>query len=347
MDFFIKYYMSVWVFFALLLFNCSTYADVIDAIVSKDGQGDYRSIQKAIDDAPDNAVKPYIIFIKKGTYNEKLFIEKSFITLLGEDSDSTQIIYPELRANWRKFHPGNDWGSAVINIGNKVTDLTIANLTVYNNYGSLYGNTDHQFALRGGGSRLIIFNCKLKADGGDTVSLWNTFDGMYYMAYCYFEGWVDYVCPRGWCYITDCRFFGHNLTASIWHDGSTDPDQKIVIRNSSFDGVKGFSLGRNHRDAQFYLIDCAFSSNMANKPIYRTSNDSLYKWGKHYYYHNCHRSGGNYDWFMNNLDKAPNKNLQPEEITAAWTFGHRWDPDKTILSFYQNIIQSTSTRIGN
>jgi len=72
-------------------------------------------------------------------------------------------------------------------------------------------------------TRISILHANVIADGGDTLSLWNTTSGMYYHSDCYFEGWVDYVCPRGWAYITNSRFFGHNLTASIWHDGSKGP----------------------------------------------------------------------------------------------------------------------------
>lgn len=305
-------------------------------IVAKDGSGNYTSIQKAISSVPTGLTKPFIILIKNGIYNEKIFIEKNFITLVGENRDSTRIIFAELRRNWLVDHPGNDWGSAVVNVGNSATDLTIANLTIYNNYGSIHTEVekpnDHQFAIRDGGDRVIIINCNIKADGGDTLSLWNSTTGKYYHAFCYFEGWVDFVCPRGWCYITNSKFFGHNLSASIWHDGSNDPNQKFVIRNSYFDGVKNFPLGRNHRDGQFYLLDCNFSENMADKPIYRPPTSSTpFKWGERYYYFNCHREGGDYKWFKDNLSFAPDSPDQ-KEITAEWTFAGKWNPEANIPS---------------
>ena len=216
-----------------------------DFVVAQDGSGNYSSIQQAVDAVPLNPLRRYTILIKNGIYNEKIFFEKSFITLIGESRDSTKIVYAELRGNWKATHP-DDWGAAVINIKNGATDLIFKNLTVHNNYGSLYGNTDHQFAIRGGGNRIIIVDCNIISDGGDALSLWNKVNGMYYHKNCYFEGYVDYVCPRGWCYITDSKFYGHNKNASIWHDGSNDEDQKFIIRNSSFDGVPGFALGRFH-----------------------------------------------------------------------------------------------------
>jgi pectinesterase len=301
-----------------------------DIVVAQDGSGQFTSIQQALDAVPAGNGKTVTIFIRKGTYHEKIYITKSHITLAGEDRDSTRIVYAELRKNWARDHGGSDWGAAVVNIDSSVTDITLANLTVHNNYGGLYGDHDHQFAIRGGGTRVILLNCSVIADGADTLSLWNKKDGMYYHAGCYFEGWVDYVCPRGWCYITGSRFYGHSLTASIWHDGDEDKDQKLVIRSSSFDGVPGFALGRNHRDGQMFLLDCTFSKAMADTPIYfpKTSK-TPWQWGDRHYFYNCHRDGGDFPWFRNNLVKADGS---PDEsvITARWTFAGRWDPEETM-----------------
>jgi pectinesterase len=302
-------------------------------IVAQDGSGHCKSIQDALNLIPAENRKNVIILIRKGIYREKLFITNSFVTLVGEDRDSTRIVYAELRKNWNNEHNGSDWGSAVVNIDTLVTDITIANLTVHNNYGGLFGDHDHQFAVRGGGTRIIIMNCNIVADGGDTLSLWNRQEGMYYHTNCYFEGWVDFVCPRGWCYITDSKFYGHNLSASIWHDGSTKKDQKFVIRYSSFDGVLGFPLGRHHRDGQFFLLECIFSRNMADLPIYHPSSPSSvpWKWGERHYYYNCHREGGDYNWFLDNLESAAGM-LNENEITAKWTFAGSWDPEETMPS---------------
>jgi hypothetical protein len=156
---------------------------------------------------------------------------------------------------------------------------------------------------------------------------------MYYHADCEFEGWVDFVCPRGWCYITNSRFFGHNRpSASIWHDGTGDKDQKFVIRNSYFDGVPGFPLGRNHLDAQFYLVNCTFSRNMADRPFFRPpSSPREWQWGARHYFFNCHRDGGDFGWFADNLEKAEGS-PRGSDITAKWTFGGRWDPEATLSS---------------
>ncbi len=307
--------------------NCN-----MDAIVAQDGSGDYTSIQEAIDAAPDHGTGPYRIFIKNGIYTEKLFFEKSFITLIGEEREKTVITAAILRRAWREENP-DDWGAATVNIRNQVTDLTFANLTIQNNFAEVFpdfpNNNDHSFAIRGGGHRIILLNCTVVATGGDTLSLWNTDGGMFYHNNCYFEGYVDYVAPRGYCYITESEFFGYNSTASIWHDGSGGEDHKLVIRRSNFDGKPGFALGRHHRDAQFYLLDCFFSENMKNQKIYWEGRDEI-QWGpERIYYYNTHRPVFDWPWHRDNLHDAPGA-PDPEDITASWTFNREWDPESQL-----------------
>lgn len=305
-----------------------------DIIVSQDGTGNFTTIQEAINSIPANNSTMKVILIKKGTYNEKIYISNSNITLVGEDRYETKIVYAELRSIWHSTSGGSDWGAATLNINNNVTNLSLANLTVYNNYGSLYGSTDHQFAIRGASAdKIIIINCDIKADGGDTHSLWNAASGKSYHYNCYFEGYVDFVCPRGWSYITDSRFYQRSASASasIWHDGSSNQNAKFVIRNSRFEGVPNFALGRHHQEAQFFLLDNTFSSAMKNQPIFfAVSNPPItLQWGQRYYYYNNHRDSGDYTWHADNLDSAAGSPI-PEQITAEWTFSTAptaWNPE--------------------
>lgn len=304
-----------------------------DFIVAANGQGDFRTIQEALNSVQSGKPAPVVILIRSGIYREKVFIQRSQITLVGEDRESTRIVLPVLREEWNKANGGSDFGAGVVNIDSGVSDITLANLTVYNNHGSLHGTYNkHQFAIRGAGTRIMLLYCNVISDGGDALSLWNKQNGMYYHAECSFEGWVDFVCPRGWCYITDSRFFGHNTSASIWHDGDYDKSQKFVIVRSRFDGVPAFPLGRHHRDGQFYLLYCSFSENMADKPIYHPpTSTTQWQWGARHYYYGCRRDGGDYSWFRDNLDEAEGS-PKPEEITSRWTFDGRWDPEATMPS---------------
>ena len=64
-------------------------------MVAADGSGDYTKLQDAINAIPDNNPARKVIFIKKGTYREKIIVpwEKTHLTLVGAYVDSSIITY--------------------------------------------------------------------------------------------------------------------------------------------------------------------------------------------------------------------------------------------------------------
>lgn len=280
------------------------------------------SIQEAIESLPMFNYNRKIILIKAGVYNEKVLIDRDYVTLRGEDKTNTRIEFSLLRSDWQANK--DPLGPGVVNI--TADDIIIENLTIENTQSEI---GPHAFAVYGTGTRTILLNCNLWSKGADTVSLWNHKTGMYYHSNCSFKGAVDMVCPRGWCYIKDSEFYEVKGTAALWHAGSDDINQKFVIKDSFFDGVDGFELGRHHYEAQFFLIDCTFSEKMKDKAIYRVTypnepnRDRPFNWGPRYYFFNCSRISGNYEWFS---DYLPN-GVELKEITPFWTFEGLWDPE--------------------
>jgi pectinesterase len=317
-------------------------------IVDIKGKGDFTSIQEAINCLSDSSATPRIIHIKPGTYHEKIFITKHNIVLEGEDRDKTIITQDIARDEWRCDHK-DDWGVATMNLNGN--DITLKNLTIANDYGfnqkeprevacasdtvnhkKTITNSGHQMALRTmKTTRLKAINCRFRAYAGDTVSPWNLDDGMFYFKDCLMEGGVDFYCPRGWAWAENCHFYANTGPASIWHDGSKNPDFKTVLKNCSFDGYNGFKLGRYHKEAQFYLIGCKFSRHMADSDIYLVPTNVPLKWGRRVYYYDCHKEGGDYTWFKNNLNTAQGS-PKAEEITVDWVFKGKWHPDQNQIN---------------
>lgn len=188
-------------------------------IVAQDGSGDFRTITAAVLSLPMFNYQRTVIFIKNGSYNEKIKIEKDFVTLRGEDREKTVIYYSQLRSDWDAKK--DSIGPAVINIF--ADDIILENMTIKNTQPEI---GPHAFAIYGVGTRTIILNCNVISKGGDTVSLWNYKEGMYYHSGCYFEGAVDFVCPRGWCFIKDSKFYE---VKKLPHFGM--PAAIILIRN--------------------------------------------------------------------------------------------------------------------
>ncbi len=354
-------------FFSILsiLFTQNIWAQNI--IVDQNGKGNFKTIQDAVNSLPkDNNKNERIIFIKKGIYNEKIFIDKNFITLHGEDVNNTIITISLARDEWRCDNK-DDYGTAAINL--KGNDISLENLTITNTYGKdaakdkqIVCNADsgilkkikptsHQMALRSfATTRLKAINCIFIAYGGDTVSPWNTTDGMFYFKNCTMEGGVDFYCPRGSALAENCTFICHSDNAAIWHDGSGSINHKTVFYNCSFSGDNGYKLGRFHRDAQFYLLNCTFSNNMADADIYwvpsKVARDSV-SWGRRVYYYNCKKENGtDYDWYKNNLPKDWGIN----EFNIPWVYNYKWSPiknEKTTLEIKGIAIENKTDSIAD
>ena len=353
----------------LYLLCCFSIVKAQKLVVAADGSGQFKSIQAAINSLPDASSKQRIIFIKKGIYREKIFIEKHNIFLKGEKNISfgkswaqlnpqssipnlvlndsygeggVKIIYSESREIFRCTVP-DDWGASVMNI--KAQDVTLENLIVVNDFGftakgdstficdgkaKITRKDGHQFALRCMPltQRLTVKNCNFHSLGGDTVSPWDVDNGTFYFKNCTMEGGVDLYCPRGWAYAEDCYFICHNMNAAIWHDGTGNESAKTVLKNCQFVGDTGYKLGRFHRDAQFYLVNCTFSKDMADAAIYKNNKDTILKWETRVNYYNCHRTGGDFAWHKNNIEAS-----LAQKINRDWTLKSRWhlapQPTKT------------------
>lgn len=327
---------------ALLLFATGCAAQHRSITVAVSGKADFHSIQDALNSLPDSSATPRVIRIAKGVYHEKLFVTKHNIVLLGADRDSTLITQDIARDEWRCDHP-DDWGVATLNLNGN--DITLQNLTIANDYGfhnqeprtvacaadtakheRVITKEGHQMALRSmKTTRLRALHCRFRAWAGDTVSPWNLEDGMFYFKDCELEGGVDFYCPRGWAWAENCTFFANTGAAVIWHDGSGNASFKTVLKDCRFDGYEGFKLGRYHKDAQFYLLNCRFSARMSDTDIYQVKTSNVLQWGRRVYYSGCHRDGGDYPWFADNLQQD-GQATQPSAITPSWLFGNRWNP---------------------
>lgn len=306
-------------------------------------------IQEAIEKAPLKPEQPYRIFIRKGTYQQKVIIDRPNIVLVGEQRDSTVIVLAETeKTRTIKEYNGQEVHHGVVVIQEGADDCVISGLTIYNNYGTVVepGNTTHQMAVYGRATRTIIINSNIWADGNDALSLWAREGGMYYHADLFLRcKGVDFLCPRGWCYVTRCRFYGDGH-AIIWHDGRGGKDQKLVITNSEFDAARPTELGRYHHDSQFYIANCKMSANIMDKNIEhaykgRTAEEMAKQgkvldpcpWGQRVYYYAIRREGGHSGWLTDNLRTAPGS---PEyhTLTANWTFDGKWDAEKHIRDLW-------------
>lgn len=200
-------------------------------IVALDGTGHYTCIQDAINSIPLNNTEVIEIFIKKGTYKEKLHIDKPFITLIGEGATDTIITYDDY-AN-KLFPDGESYGtfnSYTAFIG--AHDFTAKHLTFENSSGpgskvgqalALYVDADRAYFTdcRFIGNQDTLFTGPLPPapiipgsfkGPRENAPLDN---GRQYYERCFIQGDIDFIFGSATAFFYECELFSNNLSKEI------------------------------------------------------------------------------------------------------------------------------------
>ena len=134
--------------------------------VARDGTAEFRNIDDAIEVCRAFMEYHKVIFVKKGTYKEKLIVPSwlTNIEICGEDRDNTIITYDD-HAN--VFIPGTDrkmgtFRTYTVRVDGN--DITFRNITIENNAARL----GQAVALHTQGDRLTFVNCRILGNQ-DTV----------------------------------------------------------------------------------------------------------------------------------------------------------------------------------
>ncbi|MFM9327553.1 pectinesterase family protein [Paenibacillus mesotrionivorans] len=151
-------------------------------VVSKSGgSGVYTTVQAAIDAVPVNNTANVTIFVKNGTYTEKLNFpaNKPNITLIGESAEGTILTYADTASS----AGGTSNSSSVYVRGN---NFTAENITFRNTAGATAGQA---VALYVTGDRASFTNVRIL---GNQDTLYAN-GGRHYYRNSYIEGTVDFI----------------------------------------------------------------------------------------------------------------------------------------------------------
>lgn len=181
-------------------------------VVSKDGTGDYTTVQAAVDSIPVGNTTRKVIYIKNGVYNEKISVSstKPFISFIGQSRDGTIVTY-------------NDYGNAVgtsnsytVNVA--ANNFTADNLTIRNT-AFQRGTVGPSVALYVTSDKVIFNNVRL-AGFQDTLYV-NS--GRQYFTNSIIEGDVDWIFGNATAFFdnSEIKFVG----ASGGHTTAASTDQ--------------------------------------------------------------------------------------------------------------------------
>ena len=189
--------------FCLLSFSPSVAAsfDNPDTIVvARDGTGQFRTVGEAIEVCRAFMDYHKVIYIKKGTYKEKLIVPQWLqnIELCGEDRDATVITWDD-HANIVYAPTGKGMGTfRTYTLRIEGNDITLKNLTVENNAARL----GQAVALHTEGDRLKFVNCRFLGHQ-DTVYTGMAGTRLYFLN-CYIEGTTDFIFGPSTAWFEQC-----------------------------------------------------------------------------------------------------------------------------------------------
>jgi pectin methylesterase-like acyl-CoA thioesterase len=158
-------------------------------VVARDGTGEFRNISEAIEVCRAFMDYHKVIFIKKGTYKEKIILPQWLqnIELLGEDRDQTVITYDD-HANILYPPTGKGMGTfRTYTLRVEGNDITFRNLTIENNAARL----GQAVALHTQGDRLRFIGCRFLGNQ-DTVYTGTAHTRLWFRD-CYIEGTTDFI----------------------------------------------------------------------------------------------------------------------------------------------------------
>jgi polygalacturonase/pectin methylesterase-like acyl-CoA thioesterase len=166
--------------------------------VAADGSGDFRTVQEAVDAAPENSDARIVIHIKPGTYKELINVgkTKSMIEFLGDDAATTVLTF-----NNTHNTPGKD-GKPIGTSKSASTfiygkDFLAKNITFENSAGPV----GQALAIFINGDRAVFENCRF-VGWQDTIK---TDRNREYFKNCLIEGHVDFIFGAGTAYFNDCE----------------------------------------------------------------------------------------------------------------------------------------------
>lgn len=170
-------------------------------VVAKTGVRDFSTVQEALDAVPSGNTKAFIIYIKKGVYKQPLVVDarKSFVTLMGEDRDSTILTYDN-HAGTRLPNGDtlNTWTCASTVV--YANDFTASNLTFSNTAGFTAGQA---VGLRVEGNRAVIANCNIV--GNQDILFLSGSGVKHYFSNCYIEGTTDFIFGAATAVFKNCH----------------------------------------------------------------------------------------------------------------------------------------------
>jgi pectinesterase len=225
-------------------------------VVARDGSGDYRTIQEAVESVRAFMDYTVNIYIKSGTYKEKLIVPSWVrnVQFIGEDVNTTVITYDD-HANINKMGTFRTYTVKV-----EGTGITFKNLTIENNAAQL----GQAVALHTEGDRLKFINCRFLGNQ-DTIYTGKERTRLYF-GDCYIEGTTDFIFGPSTALFERCAICSKRDSYVTAASTPADVEYGYIFKDCKLIAVEGVTkvyLGRPWRPyAATVFMNCELGSHI-------------------------------------------------------------------------------------
>ena len=288
-------------------------------VVSRDGTGNFRTLQEAIESARAFMDYTVTIYVKNGVYKEKVIVPSwvENIDIIGEDRDKTIITYDD-HANINKMGTFRTYTVKV-----EGSDITFKNLTIENNAAQL----GQAVALHTEGDRLKFINCRILGNQ-DTIYTGAKFTRLYFKD-CYIDGTTDFIFGPSTALFEDCIIYSKRNSYVTAASTPKEAKYGYVFKHCKLTaepGVDKVYLGRPWRPYAYTLfIECELGKHIVSAGWHNWGKQSNEETARYMEYKNT-GEGANASERVAWSKQLTKKEAEAVTVDAIFRTQSDWDP---------------------
>ena len=295
-------------------------------VVDRNGTGQFRNVAEAIEVCRAFMEYHKVIYVKKGTYKEKLVVPQwlTNIEICGEDRDQTIITWDD-HANIQLPSIGKGMGTfRTYTLKIQGSRITLKNITIENNSARL----GQAVALHTEGDRLTFINCRFLGHQ-DTVYTGNAKTRLYFKD-CYIEGTTDFIFGPSTAWFEHCDIF---CKANSYITAASTPQDVAygyIFNNCTITAdaqVDKVYLGRPWRDYGYTLfMNCELPRQIRPEGWHHWREEA--KQTARYLEYNNRGEGATTEKRAAWSRQLTKKEAQKITVDAVFSIDDKWNPSK-------------------
>lgn len=230
---------------------------VPNLVVDGKGSGDYTTIKAAIAAIPSTFEGKFVIYIKEGTYKEKLLLRQANVVLVGDGADKTIITWDDYQGLYNGSTESDERNRRSYTLRTEGKGTIIQDLTIENTHQNNTGSGDQAMAVEVFNGSASFFNCNIT--GYQDTFLGRNNNVYAYVKDSFVEGNVDFIYGNSVMLFDGCQINVNRNGAAITAPSTSAAapygivflDCDVTADQVGFDGktISDIYLGRAWKDA--------------------------------------------------------------------------------------------------